>query len=262
MDEEQIKREKGKSSREHMKLPHTSGRHGCARIEGDLIKESPYGKVTRTQIFVATHTSKNGSCFPAVKLSLDEIKRLVSLDPFLGNKDLDNDPMAKVLGRDGKGRVRGLGIGVSKTVVHAAAPYNRIAEEEKRKRGTTNGNFRLVMQRLDEESRARKILEEKLEVYARDPPEFENISQTRHRSPVVDEESHVMPYGRCLLKNFKRKSVALGSVSSDFTSSDSYSITVDDIFDYTTELYIGEGTLGDVSIGDTIKWPKTFVEPI
>ncbi|KAF9601086.1 hypothetical protein IFM89_016059 [Coptis chinensis] len=209
MDEEQIKREKGKSSRENMRLPHTSGRHGCARIEDDL----------------------------------DEIKRLVSLDPFLGNKDLDNDPVAKA-------------------VVHAAAPYNRIIEEEKRKCETTDGNFRLVMQRLDEESRARKILEEKLEVYARDPPEFENISQARCRSPVVDEESDVMPFGRCLLKNFKRKSVALGSVSSDFTSADSYSITVDDIFDYTTELYIGERTLGDVSICNTIKWSKTFVEPI
>ena len=36
-DEERIKREKDKSSKEHMKLPHTSGRHGCARIEYDLV---------------------------------------------------------------------------------------------------------------------------------------------------------------------------------------------------------------------------------
>ncbi|KAF9601047.1 hypothetical protein IFM89_015032 [Coptis chinensis] len=116
-DEEKIKREKGKLSREHMKLPHTSGRLGCARIEEELIKESPDGTVTRTHVFVATHTSKDGSCpFLELRPSLDEIKRLVSLDPYLGEKDLDNDPVAKVIGRDGKGRVRGLGTGVTKTV--------------------------------------------------------------------------------------------------------------------------------------------------
>ncbi|KAF9619693.1 hypothetical protein IFM89_008370 [Coptis chinensis] len=41
-----------------------------------------------------------------------------------------------------------------------------------------------------------------------------------------------------------------------------YNITIDDIFDYTTELYVGEGTFGDISIGDTITWPMRFVEPI
>ncbi|KAF9616651.1 hypothetical protein IFM89_031515 [Coptis chinensis] len=214
------------------------------------IKESPDGKVTRTQIFVATHTSKDGSCFPAVKLSLDEIKRLVSLDPFLGNKDLDNDPVAKVLGRDGKGRVRGLGTGVSKAVVHAAAPYNRIIEEEKRKRETTDGNFKLVMQRLDEESRAHKIMEEKLEVYARDPLEFEKIFARCYAIRTMSIKE--------LQGNL---AVALGSVSSDFTSADSYSITVDDIFDYTTELYIGEGTLGDVSIVIQSNGPRLLLSP-
>ncbi|KAF9617387.1 hypothetical protein IFM89_036308 [Coptis chinensis] len=174
MDEENIKREKGKLSREHMKLPHTSGRHGCTKIEKELIKESPDGIVTRTQLFVATHTSKDGSCpFPAVKPSLDEIKRLVSLDPYLGNKDLDNDDVAKA-----------------------------------------------------------------------------------RRSP------HVSPFTRCLLKNFRKRTVALGSVSSDVISTDSYSITIDDIFDCTAELYVREGTLADISIGDTITWPKTFVESI
>ncbi|KAF9603404.1 hypothetical protein IFM89_035850, partial [Coptis chinensis] len=139
------------------------------------IKESPDGTVTRTHVFVATYTSKDGSCpFLELRPSLDEIKRLVSHDhPYLGEKDLDNDPVAKVIGCDGKGRVRGLGTGVTKTVVHASAPYIKIVEEEKRKRESTDENVKLVMQRLDEEMRARKILAEKLEGYA---PEFENTS--------------------------------------------------------------------------------------
>ncbi|KAF9609283.1 hypothetical protein IFM89_015129 [Coptis chinensis] len=117
-DEEKIKREKGKLSREHMKLPHTSGRLGCARIEEEL-----------------------------------------------------------GIGRDGNGRVRGLGTGVTKTVVHASALYIKIVEEEKRKHESTDENVKLVMQRLDEETRARKILEKKLEGYA---PEFENTSPQCH----------------------------------------------------------------------------------
>ncbi|KAF9618312.1 hypothetical protein IFM89_000947, partial [Coptis chinensis] len=147
-NEEKIKREKGKLSREHMKLPHTSGRLTCARIEEEL----------------------------------DEIKRLVSLDPYLGEKDLDNDPVAKVIGRDGKGHVRGLGTGVTKTVVHASAPYIKIVEEEKRKHEITDENVKLVMQRLDEETRARKILEEKLESYA---PQFENTSPQVMKGDLV-----------------------------------------------------------------------------
>ncbi|KAF9617530.1 hypothetical protein IFM89_037130 [Coptis chinensis] len=111
-----------------------------------MIKESPIDIVTRTQLFVATYTSKDRSCpFPAVKPSLDEIKRLVSLDPYLGNKDLDNDAVANV---DGKGRVRGLGTGVIKTVIHVAAPYKKIAEEEKRKCEITDENVRLVMRTM------------------------------------------------------------------------------------------------------------------
>ncbi|KAF9604908.1 hypothetical protein IFM89_011190 [Coptis chinensis] len=176
------------------------------------IKKSPDGIVTRTQLFVATHTSKDGSCpFPAVKPSL--------------------------------------------TVIHAVAPYKKIAEEEKRKREITDEIVRLVMQRLDEESTARKILEEKMEVYVHDHSELGSTSQAR-QSP------HVSPFTHCLLKNFRKRTVSLGSMSSDIISIDSYSITIDDIFDCTAELYVGEGTLADISIGDTITWPKTFVESI
>ncbi|KAF9588029.1 hypothetical protein IFM89_007204, partial [Coptis chinensis] len=105
-----------------------------ARLMKRKIMESSDGTVTRTHLFVATHT---------------------------------------IIGRDGKGRVRELGTGVTKTVVHASAPYIKIVEEKKRKRESTYENVRLVMQHLDKETRARTILEEKLEGYAL---EFENTS--------------------------------------------------------------------------------------
>ncbi|KAF9604346.1 hypothetical protein IFM89_006353 [Coptis chinensis] len=86
--------------------------------------------------------------------------------------------------------------------------------------------------------------------------------KARRQSRVLDEVSHVPPSTRYLLKNFRKRTVALGSVSNDVPSTDSYNITIDDIFDYTTELYVGEGTFGDISIGDTITWPMPFEEPI
>ncbi|KAF9609284.1 hypothetical protein IFM89_015130 [Coptis chinensis] len=89
-----------------------------------------------------------------------------------------------------------------------------------------------------------------------------NHLSVRRQSCVFDEVSHAPPSTRCLLKNFRKRTVALGSVSNVIPSADSYNITIDDIFDYTTELYVGEGTFGDISIGDTITWPKPFVEPI
>ncbi|PIA25916.1 hypothetical protein AQUCO_10300007v1 [Aquilegia coerulea] len=68
-------------------------------------KESPTGTVTRTQLFVAIHTKTDGTC-PSLETrpTLDEIRRLISIDPYLGETDLDHDPVAIVCGVDGRGR--------------------------------------------------------------------------------------------------------------------------------------------------------------
>ncbi|KAF5189210.1 hypothetical protein FRX31_021204 [Thalictrum thalictroides] len=222
-------------------------------------RESPDGKVTRTQLFVALHSRKDGT-YPSLEMrpTLDEIKRLVSLDPYLGERDLDNDPVAIVCGLDGRGRIRGKGNGISKTVVHASAPFKNIAQQEKRARENSEINFRIVMQRLDEETKARKVLEEKLASVLRDSSENDNGCRVRRSSPTLDTSNDTST--RCLLKNFKKRNVALGNICRDTTPiEDSYSIIVDEVFDYTTELYIGEGTFGDISIGDMIIWPKPFV---
>lgn len=46
---------------------------------------------------------------------VEKNRKLVEDDPYLGQNDLDNDPLAMVLGGDRKGYVRGMGGGVSKT---------------------------------------------------------------------------------------------------------------------------------------------------
>ncbi|KAL5727259.1 hypothetical protein ACHQM5_000475 [Ranunculus cassubicifolius] len=160
---EKCKRAQGVAARKQVKLLHTSGRRGAARTKQDLLKQSTTGMVTRTQLFVALHTPKDGSCsHPDTRITLDKIDLLLDLDPSMDEEDLDNDPVGVVCGHDGNGRVRGYSNGVTKTVLEAAAPYKKIAECEKRKREDTNAKYDSLSQRLDEESAARKSLEEKL----------------------------------------------------------------------------------------------------
>ncbi|KAL5700383.1 hypothetical protein ACHQM5_025831 [Ranunculus cassubicifolius] len=157
------------------------------------------------------------------------------------------------------GRVLGYGGGVSKTVINAAAPYREIAEREKRKREDTETNFSVVMQRLDEETKTRKILEEKLahlaELYASD-----NQAGQCSTTPA---ETHAFPQStRCLVKSFRNKTLALGNVRTDvMPENDSYQIRIADIFDHSAELYEG-GTFEDIRIGSTIMWPKHSIELI
>ncbi|KAF9606680.1 hypothetical protein IFM89_027724 [Coptis chinensis] len=134
-EEDKIKRCNGKLARENMKNPYTTGRMGATPVIEQLKKDSPTGEVSRTQGYVATHTRRDGSFINTeTRQSLEEINRLVSVEPDIVEKDLDNDPAAMVIGRDGRGRVCGLGGGVTKTVYHASSPYKEIAQREKRAR--------------------------------------------------------------------------------------------------------------------------------
>ncbi|KAF9596024.1 hypothetical protein IFM89_006951, partial [Coptis chinensis] len=66
------------------------------------------------------------------RISQIEINEIVARDPSSKYKDLDHDTVAEVFGKDGRGRVLGLGSGVSKTTLIAVAPYKRTAKEAER----------------------------------------------------------------------------------------------------------------------------------
>ncbi|KAF9594713.1 hypothetical protein IFM89_034696 [Coptis chinensis] len=145
-EEDKTKRFNGKLAREQMKNPHTTGRMGAVPVIEQLKKNSPTGEVSRTEGYVAIHTRRDGSCINfETKQSLEEIDRLVSNEPNIVERDLDNDPIALVIGRDGRGRVRGLGSGVTKTVYHASAPYKEIAQREKRAAENSESGYEAIM---------------------------------------------------------------------------------------------------------------------
>ncbi|KAF9599468.1 hypothetical protein IFM89_038562 [Coptis chinensis] len=172
---DKIKRCNGKLARENMKTH-------IQLVEWEqlqlLSKDSPTGEVSRTQGYVATHTRKDGSFINTeTRQSLEEINRLVSIEPDIVERDLDNDPVAMVIGRDGRGRVRCLGGGVTKTVYHASAPYKEIAQREKRVHESSESGYEAVMARPDEADKARKILEDEVADLKRQSSGLGNASQ-------------------------------------------------------------------------------------
>ncbi|KAF9598375.1 hypothetical protein IFM89_027277 [Coptis chinensis] len=89
-----------------------------------MVANDPANPPSRTDIFVVTHTRKNGT-FVSEEVRQKMINEIVARDPSSKYKDLDHDPVAEVFGKDGRGQVLGLGSGVSKTTLMVAAPYKK-----------------------------------------------------------------------------------------------------------------------------------------
>ncbi|KAF9592846.1 hypothetical protein IFM89_017811 [Coptis chinensis] len=173
IEEDKTKQFNGKLAREQMKNPHTTGRMGAVPVIEQLKKNSPTGEVSKTEGYVTIHTRRDESCINfETKQSLEEINRLVSNEPDIVERDLDNDPVA--MGTCSWSRA---GSGVTKTVYHASAPYKEIAQREKRARENSELGYEAIMARLDEADKARKILEDEVADLKRQSSGLENASQ-------------------------------------------------------------------------------------
>lgn len=53
-------------------------------------------------------------------------------NPLFAQGHLDQDPVARVCGRDTRGHVKGMGSGISKYAISRSAPYKRALEREKK----------------------------------------------------------------------------------------------------------------------------------
>lgn len=124
MEQAKTRREKGKASRHELKFPHTTGRRGSARTEELMViykilfsykklrifnhvnmifhcklqqKENPEITITRTDLFMATHSRSDGS-FPTQELSItaERINAIIASDSTSKQKDLNHDPVAQV----------------------------------------------------------------------------------------------------------------------------------------------------------------------
>ncbi|KAL5730186.1 hypothetical protein ACHQM5_003038 [Ranunculus cassubicifolius] len=165
-EEARIRRQKGKASREKLKIPHTTGRRGSARTTEILLDNDPTNPGTRTDFFIATHTRQDGSYLSEeIRQKMIEINAIVVADPSSKMKDLDHDPVAQVYGHDGRGCTRGYGDDVSKTALIVAEPYKRKAQEEVNSRLELQNELGDLRHELAEEKKARMEMQEKVNAF-------------------------------------------------------------------------------------------------
>ncbi|XP_026457058.1 uncharacterized protein LOC113357811 isoform X1 [Papaver somniferum] len=141
-DEDRKRREAGRKAREKLEFLHSCGRKGIFRKIYELEKENSTAEVSRAAIFVDTHFSKNMND-PKMRL----VKELVEANPD-GQKDIDNDAVALVYGRDSRGSVKGMGGGVSRTMIHASAPSLEILRKVEQENKSLRSDLHLLRTQL------------------------------------------------------------------------------------------------------------------
>ncbi|KAI3957983.1 hypothetical protein MKW98_020625, partial [Papaver atlanticum] len=141
-DEDRKRRAAGRKARENLEFLHSCGRKGIFRKIYELEKGNSTGEVSRAAIFVDTHFSKNMND-PKMRL----VKELVEANPD-GQKDIDNDAVALVYGRDSRGSVKGMGGGVSRTMIHASAPSLEILRKVQQENKSLRSDLHLLRTQL------------------------------------------------------------------------------------------------------------------
>ncbi|KAF9606696.1 hypothetical protein IFM89_027740 [Coptis chinensis] len=99
------------------------------------------GKLSRQAAIARQRSGRKGSA--RIAHELESIKEIVASNPASTMLDLDHDPVAQVLGRDTKGRFRGLGAGVSRRGLDASAPAKNQLKMQKEMTSTLMGRSRI-----------------------------------------------------------------------------------------------------------------------
>ncbi|KAJ6846426.1 uncharacterized protein M6B38_280785 [Iris pallida] len=156
-----------------------------------------------------------------------------------------------VLGRDGKGYVHGMGQGVSKTEIRASAASREIARREKQKNDA-------MLNRIENLEETVASLQT---VGSNTSRSSQSSSQFHAPSPSEGHDHSTLPIKTCLLKNFRKKAVAIGRVNTDAPCNDeAYNIIVDDVFYGNEMLFDRDGKFDDITVGEMINWPKYSVQ--
>ncbi|KAI3846527.1 hypothetical protein MKX03_008209 [Papaver bracteatum] len=211
----------------------------------DMEKESPTGEVNRAVVFVETHVTKtlnNPESSSISDVKIRKIKELVDANPN-GQKDIDNDAVALICGRDSRGHVRGMGGGLSRTTMRASAPIIETLRKVQEENKSMQSEIHLL--KTQHGTRMQDV-----------------VSTSSNQSALQGPDESNVPASSCFMKNFKGRTIALGRFNTvDPAMEHVYSIIVEEIFDRDAELFDKVGKLGDIVIGGVINWPKACTKP-
>ncbi|RZC47106.1 hypothetical protein C5167_040058 [Papaver somniferum] len=246
-------RERMKRARSKIKAAHSTGRRAIAKRRHEMEQASPTGKVLRVDLYLATHVYQEMSEEDRLNVSYEvtsrdyvqKVRELNETDEFRGETDLDKDAVAKVLGRDRRGVVRGFGGGVSKTELRASAVSRELLRKEKLKTAAVENRVRNLEETV-EELRALSV-----------SPDTNNANNTRPMNVDGQRVQYVV------LSNMRKGAVAFGRIDRSADENDDFYflVLIDEVVILTEPLCVGEGTLSSVKHGDKILWPKHSVGP-
>ncbi|KAF6172800.1 hypothetical protein GIB67_034652 [Kingdonia uniflora] len=193
-------------------------------------------ETTRTNYFLAGHTCSNGSFLtPFIEAKVAEIKLNVEKNPESKHYDMDDDPVGQAYGPEKKGRVRGEGILVTKSMLKHMKHGRTIIKEGKLEYKEINNKLNVIIDEV-------KTLKE-------------NATREGHRmqnaSPYHTSEDEVVAAGRAI---FPRNQI---------NNPNEYDVFVDLVIDEDAEVYGRRGMFfRDIPVGEWFKYPSFLLKII
>ncbi|KAF9614336.1 hypothetical protein IFM89_018089 [Coptis chinensis] len=260
-EEAKARRVNGKCSREAAVAQQRSGRKGSARIAHELKEKNPNTLVTKTHVYVALHTTSNGTC-PTQEHSdkMVHIKEITANTPSSTMLDMDHDPVAQVMGRDTKGRYRGLGSGVSRKGLEASAPAKNQLKIQKEITSALTGevhDLKLVVGELQKDVAMMKSGQGSNAAFS----PGSSSSQLNRIGPTPQGFPSELRSPSCKLYSMRRGHVANGrAIIGEEAGGDlieSYDVILDSVLVPHAQS-TNRTTLGEEDIGSVIDWPKAL----
>ncbi|XP_042400992.1 uncharacterized protein LOC121991029 [Zingiber officinale] len=118
-----------RAMREKQDHIHTMSRRGYARLTHIMEKTSPMDtKITRSQVWIEGHKRKNGE--PSTQAVGEKMKKILECPPESQNTtNIADDAISIVFGNEARGRVRGMGFGVTPSKVGASVQQNGMVQQ-------------------------------------------------------------------------------------------------------------------------------------
>ncbi|XXG61392.1 hypothetical protein AAC387_Pa05g0019 [Persea americana] len=173
----------------------------------------------------------------------------------IAQEDINNDRVAMVFGQDDCGRVRGLGLGVSRSTMHHLNPYKRAYKEEHKLHVALETEVDgLKSPMADMEKTVASLSQSGTQMWS----SIDHESSSRVRPPCTHQETP-----RYKLMHYRKNTIVangnLMGVSPD--NLDYYKFILDEIMDGDIKLVDGVSKMEDLVPRDIIIWPtfRTFL---